>query len=52
MEPIMKKERRWMKSVIAAAADCQTVMPFQRGAKRKPASLKAEAAPRFATAAR
>lgn len=47
----MKKERRWMKTAIASAADCQTVLPFQRGAKRKPASLKPAAA-RPALAAR
>ncbi len=48
----MKKERRWIKSVVAAAADCQTVLPFQRGAKRKPAAFKAAAAARPAIAAR
>lgn len=48
----MKKERRWLKSAIAAAADCQTVMPFQRGAKRKPAALKEAAPQRRALAAR
>ena len=42
----MKKERRWLKSAIAAAAECQTVMPFQRGQKRKPAALKSVAAQR------
>ncbi len=48
----MKKERRWLKGAIAAAADCQTVMPFQRGAKRKPATLKETAPQRPALAAR
>lgn len=53
----MKTERRWMKSVIAAAAECQTVMPFQRGAKRRPAAFSAApakitAAPRPKLAAR
>lgn len=48
----MKKDRRWMKSIVAAAADCQTVLPFQRGVKRKPASLKSEAPARPAVAAR
>ena len=36
----MKTQPRWMKSVIAASAECQTVMPYQRGAKKIPASLK------------
>lgn len=48
----MKKERRWMKSIVAAAADCQTVLPFQRGVKRKPASLKPEAPHRQVAASR
>jgi hypothetical protein len=48
----MKKERRWMKSAIDAAQECQTVMPFQRGGKRKPASLKEDTTPRRSIAAR
>ncbi len=48
----MKKHPRWMKSVIAAAAECQTVLPFQRGAKKIPASLKPVATHRRAAAAR
>ena len=51
-EPAMKKNPRWMKSMIAAAADCQTVLPFQRGAKKIPASLKAVVPHRPAAAAR
>ena len=37
----MKKERRWLKSVIAASLEPQAALPWQRGARRKPASLKA-----------
>jgi hypothetical protein len=48
----MKKDRRWMKSVIAAAADCRTVMPFQRGTKKMPTSLKPAGQARSAVAAR
>ncbi len=48
----MKKQPRWMKTAITSAADCQTVMPFQRAAKSMPAALKPAAAPRLAIAAR
>ena len=48
----MKRQPRWMKSVLAAAADCRTVLPFQRGAKKFPDSLKAARAQRPAAAAR
>jgi hypothetical protein len=44
-EPIMKKERRWLKSVLAAAAEPQVVLPWQRGARRKPEAMKTAAAP-------
>ncbi|EEW24646.1 hypothetical protein [Rhodobacter ferrooxidans] len=37
----MKKERRWLKSVLAAAAEPQVAMPWQRGARRKPEAMKA-----------
>jgi hypothetical protein len=36
----MKKERRWLKSVIAASVDAQVVMPWQRGIRRRPAAMK------------
>lgn len=48
----MKKDRRWLKSAIAAAAECQTVMPYQRLAKLKARAEKANPAPRMAVAAR
>lgn len=38
---LMKKERRWLKSVIAASLEPQPALPWQRGARRKPAALKA-----------
>jgi hypothetical protein len=28
-------QKRWMKSVIRAAAECKTAMPWERGATRK-----------------
>lgn len=48
----MKKERRWLKSVIAASLEPQAVLPWQRGVRRKPASLKPVAAKPRAVAAR
>ena len=33
------RERRWMKSVIAAATQPLPALPFQIGARRRPASL-------------
>lgn len=48
----MKKERRWLKSVIAASLDQQVALPWTRGARRKPESLKPAAAKPRALAAR
>jgi hypothetical protein len=39
----MKKQRRWMKSVLAAAAEPQVVMPWARQARRRPKSLDRQA---------
>ncbi len=36
----MKKERRWLKSVLSAAAEPQVAMPWARQSRRRPASLK------------
>jgi hypothetical protein len=36
----MKTERRWLKSILSASTDSIPAMPFQRGAKRKPAAFK------------
>ncbi|WP_162528210.1 hypothetical protein [Gemmobacter caeruleus] len=49
----MKKERRWLKSVIAASETAQPAMPWARGQRRRPAALKpAEAKTPAASAAR
>jgi hypothetical protein len=36
----MKTERRWLKSILSASTDSIPAMPYQRGAKRKPAAFK------------
>lgn len=41
----MKKERRWLKSVIAASVDTQVAMPWQRGLRRRPEAARATAQP-------
>ncbi len=51
----MKTERRWLKSVIAAAAQPQPALPWERGHRRRPASVAAQqpaVKPRPALAAR
>lgn len=48
----MKKERRWLKSAIAASLDPQIALPWVRAARRKPQALKAVTAPARAQAAR
>ncbi|NBZ88293.1 hypothetical protein [Stagnihabitans tardus] len=35
----MKKERRWLKSAIAAANEPQVALPWARGSRRRPASM-------------
>lgn len=44
----MKKDRRWMKSVIAASTEVQVTLPWARGTRQRPAALKdgAKAKPR------
>ena len=46
----MKKERRWLKSVLAASLDPLPALPWQRGTRKRPAAVKlalpAPAAPR------
>ena len=37
----MKKERRWLKSAIAASAEVQVVMPWTRGQRQRPEAMKA-----------
>ncbi len=41
----MKKDRRWMKSVIAASSEAQVALPWVRGTRRRPATLKDQAKP-------
>ena len=48
----MKKERRWLKSAIAASLEQQVALPWARSARRKPEALKAVAAKPRAIAAR
>lgn len=36
----MKKERRWMKSAIAASTETQVVLPWARGQRRRPEAVK------------
>ena len=47
----MKKDRRWMKSAIAASAEPAAAMPWQRGERRMPEALKAAPKARKAAAA-
>lgn len=37
----MKKERRWIKSVIAASLEPQPALPWQRTTRRRPEAVKA-----------
>ena len=41
----MKKERRWLKSVIAASLDPMPTLPWQRGTRRRPEAVKTAPAP-------
>jgi hypothetical protein len=41
----MTKQRRWLASVIAASAEVQVALPWQRGARRRPAALRTSAGP-------
>jgi hypothetical protein len=36
----MKKDRRWMKSVIAASNEVQVTLPWARGTRRRPEAMK------------
>lgn len=40
----MKKDRRWLKSAIAAAAEPMVDMPWARGSRRLPEAMKIVAA--------
>ena len=49
----MNKERRWLKSAIAASAEIQGTMPWARQARRRPIAAKSvQAAKTSAIAAR
>lgn len=37
----MKTERRWLKAAIATSQDTTVALPWARGARRRPAALKA-----------
>lgn len=37
----MKKERRWLKSVLVTSAETHVALPWQRNARQKPAALMA-----------
>ena len=47
----MKKDRRWLKSVLAAAAEPQVAMPWARQSRRRPASVEPQAVVRPAPVA-
>lgn len=36
----MKQERRWMKSILAAAQEPQVALPWARGSRRRPQAMK------------
>jgi len=36
----MKKDRRWMKSVIAASNEVQVTLPWARGTRHRPSAMK------------
>ena len=42
----MKKERRWLKSAIAASIEIQVTMPWARQVRRRPAAVKSAPAPK------
>lgn len=44
----MKKDRRWMKSIIAASTEMQVTLPWARSSRRRPDAVKStpKAAPR------
>lgn len=48
----MKKERRWLKSIIAASLEPQVALPWQRSTRRKPEAMKSMLVKARAIAAR
>lgn len=41
----MKKDRRWMKSIIAASTEVHVTLPWVRSTRRRPAAMKDQAKP-------
>lgn len=41
----MKKDRRWMKSIIAASTEAQVALPWARGTRRRPETVKTATKP-------
>ena len=41
----MKKERRWMKSVLAASTEVQVTLPWARSTRHRPEAMKPAAIP-------
>lgn len=52
MTATVKKERRWLKSVLETSTEPQVAMPWHRGARRKPEAMKFPAVKQRAIAAR
>lgn len=44
----MKKDRRWLKSALAAAAEPQVALPWARATRRRPAAFKPVVTPKTA----
>jgi hypothetical protein len=43
-DAVMKKDRRWMKSVIATSNEVQVALPWARSTRRRPEAMKSVAA--------
>lgn len=41
----MKKDRRWMKSIIAASNEMLITLPWARGTRRRPEAVKSTPTP-------
>ncbi len=42
----MKKDRRWMKSILAASTEQTVSLPWARGERRRPEAMKATSTPK------
>ena len=47
----MKKDRRWLKSAIAASAEPLPALPWQRESRRRPEAMKEIVTPKQASIA-